>query len=77
MPDSRALLYVDEATLSDLWVQPLDGSAPYKFTQFPADGRRIWDFDWSADGKRIAVARAAVSTNIVQLRRRNASAPKR
>lgn len=73
MPDSRALVYVDGNTLSDLWVQPIDGSPPHQLTHFAADGRRIWDFDWSADGKRLAVARAAILTNIVRLRGLNAS----
>ena len=67
-PDSKAIVYVDETTRSDLWVQPLDGSASQRLTQFPPDGREIWDFDWSADGQRIAVARASISANIVLYR---------
>jgi Tol biopolymer transport system component len=75
MPDSEALLFLDSQTLSNLWVQRLDGGAPRPLTQFPADGRQIWDFDWSADGKRLAVARALVSTNIMRLRGLAASRP--
>src|SRR6185436_14273221 len=49
MPDGQALAYIDLRTQSDLWAQPLDGSAPRQLTHFPADGQQIWDFDWSAD----------------------------
>jgi Tol biopolymer transport system component len=68
MPDSKALAYVDPETRSDLWVQPLDGSASRPLTHFSADGHQIWDFDWSADGRRLAVARGKSSTDIVLFR---------
>ena len=67
-PDSLALAYVDPRTQSDIWIQPLDGSTPRQLTRFASDGRTIMDFAWSADGKRLAVARAVSSTNIVLLR---------
>jgi len=68
MPDNRALAYVDPRTQSDIWVQPLDGGPPRQLTHFPADGQEIWDFDWSADGKRLAVARARMASDIVLFR---------
>jgi len=68
MPDGQALAYVDLRTQSDLWAQPLDGSPPRQLTHFPADGQQIWDFDWSADGKRLAVARARITSDIVLFR---------
>ena len=68
LPDGQALAYLDPRTQSDLWVQPLDGRAPRQLTHFPADGLQIWDFDWSADGKRLAVARARISSDIVLFR---------
>ena len=37
-------------------------------THFPNDARQIADFAWSADGKRIAVARSTSSSNIVLFR---------
>ena len=67
-PDSTALVYVDPKTVSDLWVQPLDGSEPRRLTYFEADGHEIWGFDWSADGRRLAVARGKTSTDIVLFR---------
>ena len=68
MPDSRGMAYVDPRTRSDLWVQPLDGGAPRQLTHFPADGRTIADFAWSADGQRLAVARYSLTNNIVLFR---------
>ena len=68
MPDGQALAYVDPRTRSDIWVQPLDGRPPRQLTNFVGDGQQIWDYDWSADGKRLAVARARISSDIVLLR---------
>jgi serine/threonine protein kinase/Tol biopolymer transport system component len=67
-PDGKSLAYVDPGTQSDLWAQPIDGSAPRQLTHFPADGQQIWDFAWSADGKRLAVARARIASDIVLFR---------
>jgi Tol biopolymer transport system component len=67
-PDSRGIAYVDQRTRSDIWVQPLDGGAPRQLTHFPPDGQQIWDFAWSADGQRLAVARASITNNIVLFR---------
>ncbi len=64
-PDGRGLAYIDPRTQSDLWVQPFDGGTPRQLTHFTVDGHRIWDFAWSADGKRLAVARARISSDIV------------
>ena len=68
MPDGQALAYVDPRTRSDIWAQPLDGSAPRQLTNFAADGHTIWDYDWSADGKRLAVARGRIVSDIVLFR---------
>ncbi len=67
-PDSKGFAYVDPRTRSDLWIQPLDGGAPRQLTRFPPDGQEIWSFAWSADGRRLAVARASITNNIVLLR---------
>jgi serine/threonine protein kinase/Tol biopolymer transport system component len=65
-PDGRGLTYAD-ATQTNLWVQPIDGAAPRQLTTF-ADDRKIADFDWSPDGKQLAVARAVTTSDIVLLR---------
>ena len=67
-PDGRGLAYVDPLT-SNLWVQPVDGGTATQLTDFPSDGLGIWDFDWAADGKRLAVARGQGLYNIVLFRR--------
>ncbi|HEU4688530.1 MAG TPA: hypothetical protein VFS23_09225, partial [Vicinamibacterales bacterium] len=68
LPDGSGLAYIDARTQSDIWVQPLDGAPPRQLTRFPADRQQIWDFAWSADGKRLAVARARIASDIVLFR---------
>jgi Tol biopolymer transport system component len=65
--DGKALAYIDDLT-SNLWIQSVDGGAPTQLTAFPDDGLEIWDFSWSADGERLAVARGRISRNIVLFR---------
>jgi Tol biopolymer transport system component len=65
-PDSQRLAYVDPR--SEIWVQPLDGSAPRRIARFAEDGSQILDFAWSSDGGRLAVARYATTNNIVLFR---------
>jgi serine/threonine protein kinase len=56
MPDGRGLSFiVSRAGVSNLWVQPIDGSPPKQLTDFKTD--RIFSFDWSPDGKWLAMAR--------------------
>ena len=64
-PDGKSIAYVDAQTATNIWVQPVDVGAPRQLTHFPNDGRTIWDFAWSADGKRLAVGRARATNNIV------------
>nr|MDQ2937971.1 protein kinase [Acidobacteriota bacterium] len=48
--DGRAVLYVDtRGGVSNIWSQPIDGSAPKQFTNFKSD--LIFAFDLSRDGK--------------------------
>jgi serine/threonine protein kinase len=63
-PDGRGVAYRDAATQANLWVQPLDGSPPHQITHLPAD-RTISSFAWSRDGKRLAIARELVASDIV------------
>ena len=61
--DGRGVAFLD-AVRSNVWVQTLDGGPPRQETHFD-DGRTITDFAWSRDGKRLAVARASSSSDIV------------
>ena len=62
--DGRALTYIDTRNgVSNIWAQPLDGSPSKQLTDFKAD--RIFNFDWSRDGKWLAVARGRVSDDVV------------
>lgn len=54
-PDGRGIAFYDVGRGGNLWVQPLDGSAPHQLTHF-TDNRFIMDFAWSRDGKRLAIA---------------------
>ncbi len=49
--------------LSNIWSQPIDGSAPKQFTNFKSD--LIFAFDLSRDGKQMALARGTISNDVV------------
>jgi Tol biopolymer transport system component len=63
-PDGHGIAYYTIFSGGNLWVQPLDGSAPHQLTHF-TDNRSIVDFAWSRDGKRLAIARATATNDIV------------
>jgi eukaryotic-like serine/threonine-protein kinase len=63
-PDGRALVYgVTRGGVTNLWMQPIDGSRPKQVTNFTAD--RTFYFDFSPDGKRIALSRGMVTSDVV------------
>lgn len=62
-PDGRAIAYA-ALPLSNIWIQPLDGSAPSQLTRF-TDGRTIDDFAFSRDGRRLAISRTETRNDIV------------
>ena len=64
-PDGRGVAY---SAGSNVWVQPLDGSAASQLTRFTEDERRIEDFEWSPDGKRLAFSRSRTTWDIVLFR---------
>ncbi|HEX5109890.1 MAG TPA: protein kinase [Vicinamibacterales bacterium] len=67
-PDNRAVAYVNVQSKPNIWLQPLNDSAPYQLTHF-TDGRQIPDFAWSRDGNRLAILRATSTTDIVLFKR--------
>ena len=67
MPDGKAFAYgIFDNSVGNIWVQPLDGSAPRALTNFTSE--EIRDFNWSADGKELAVVRGHTDSDVVLLR---------
>jgi len=55
-PDGQALIYVETSGgVSNLWIQPVDGSVPSQLTHFKSD--QLFHFDLSRDGKWIVCSR--------------------
>jgi Tol biopolymer transport system component len=64
MPGGRGLAYLDRATgVSNIWVQPLDGGPPRRLSDFK--DKHIDLFDWSPDGRRVAVVSVAETSDVV------------
>ena len=62
--DGRAVLYIGTHDgISNIWSRPLDGGKPKQITDFKSD--RIFSFDWSADGKELALVRGAEISDVV------------
>ncbi len=63
-PDGRALSFVDNRDgVSNLWLQPLDGSPPKQLTNFTSE--TIFRFAWSPDGKMFVAERGTEIGDIV------------
>ena len=63
-PDGRALTYIDTRSgFSNIWSQPLDGKKPVQLTNFTTG--RIFNFDWSREGKWLALARGSLTSDVV------------
>jgi eukaryotic-like serine/threonine-protein kinase len=63
-PDGKSVAYpVRENGVDNLWVQPIDGSAPHQITQF--DSEQILSFEWSPDGKNLGVLRGHTDSDVV------------
>jgi len=62
--DGRALLYIDNR-LSDIWSQPVDGGKPVQITDF--EGDQTFNFDYSPDGKWLAVARGRITDDVIMI----------
>jgi Tol biopolymer transport system component len=83
VPGGWGLAYLDTAGgVSNIWVQPLDGGPPLQLSDFKAE--RIDSFDWSPDGRRLAVVRGTETSDVVLIearsqmirdRERNVNAP--
>jgi WD40 repeat protein len=66
-PDGRAVAYpIRENGVSNIFVQPLDGSPGRQITDFKSGTFR--SFSWSPDGKSLAVIRDVSQSDVVLLR---------
>ena len=72
-PDGKAVAYpISENGVSNIWVQPLDGSAGRQITNFKSG--TFETFQWSPDDKSLAVVRSQSQSDVVLLREGNQSA---
>ena len=66
-PDGKSVAYiVRDQGVDNIFVQPLDGSPGHQITNFTS--QQIAEFQWSPDGKTLAVARAQITSDVVLLR---------
>ena len=66
-PDGKAVAYtIVENGIGNVWAQPLDSSPGHRLTNFTSD--RIRSFQFSPDGKTLAVTRLHVVSDVVLLR---------
>jgi eukaryotic-like serine/threonine-protein kinase len=66
-PDGKSAAYViRDQGVDNIFVQPLDGSPGHPITNFTS--QQIAQFQWSPDGKTLAVARAQNVSDVVLLR---------
>jgi serine/threonine protein kinase/Tol biopolymer transport system component len=66
-PDSHAITYLDtRRSVSNIWAQPIDGGPPKQLTDFQSD--YIYSWSWSPDGKQLAIARGAQTSDVVLIR---------
>lgn len=65
--DGRAIVYgATKNGVANLWSQPVDGGDPKQITNFNSE-RILW-FDFSPDGKRLAVSRGTVTSDVVLIK---------
>jgi Tol biopolymer transport system component len=63
-PDGKAIVYpIRESGTDNLWLQPLDDSPARLLTGFTS--LRIYSYQWSADGKRLALVRGDAPSDLV------------
>jgi Tol biopolymer transport system component/predicted Ser/Thr protein kinase len=63
-PDGRAVAYIDtRGGVSNVVAQPADGAKPVPLTDFKAE--RIYWFDFSRDGRQLALSRGTQSSDVV------------
>ena len=62
--DGRAVMYATTQNgVGNIWLQPIDGSAPKQLTNFKSD--LIFAFNYSKDRKSLALARGTVALDVL------------
>jgi len=62
--DGKGISYIESRQgVDNIWIQPLDGGTPKQVTKFTSD--YLLCFEWSSDGKLLAVCRESVSSNVL------------
>jgi Tol biopolymer transport system component/DNA-binding winged helix-turn-helix (wHTH) protein len=70
VPGGWGLAYLDSpGGVSNIWVQPLDGSPPRQLSD--CEGAHIDSFDWSPDGRWLATVRGAETSDVVLIEPRS------
>jgi len=65
-PNGQGLQYsLTRNGVTNLWEQTVAGGGPRQFTQFTSG--RIFDFDWTGDGKQLLLVRGETSSDVVLL----------
>ena len=63
-PDGKAVEYVlTREGVSNIWQQKLTGGPPKQITHFKSG--LIFDFDWSRDGKQLALTRGSENSDVI------------
>jgi eukaryotic-like serine/threonine-protein kinase len=63
-PDGKGIVYpIREKGVDNLWLQPLDGGTGRQVTNFSS--LKIYSYQWSADGKNLALVRGESPTDLV------------
>jgi DNA-binding winged helix-turn-helix (wHTH) protein/Tol biopolymer transport system component len=65
-PDGKGLQYLlSKGDVTNIWEQPLAGGSPKQITNFTSG--RIFDFNWSQDGKLLLTSRGEITSDVVLL----------
>ncbi len=63
-PDGKGIIYpIRDKGVDNLWLQPLDGGAGHQITDYTS--LRIYSYQWSSDGKRLALVRGDTPSDLV------------
>lgn len=66
VPGGWGVAYIDtSAGVSNVWVQPISEERPWQLSNFKSE--RIDSFEWSPDGRWLAVVRASETSDVVLL----------